>query len=74
MDDHELGTVPDHVVQRPQQGAPPVADILGHRDEHLVVVGLVRQGARRRGGRAAPCAPQRLLPRLVLSFHLPPFC
>ena len=74
MSYHNLGSVHDQIVQRPQQGAPPVADLFGHRDEHLVLgrgrraplVQLVLQGARRRGGGAAPCAPQRL-PRLVLS-------
>lgn len=34
MSDHDLGTVPDQVVQRPQQRAPPVADLFRHRDEH----------------------------------------
>ena len=83
MSDHDLGTVPDQVVQRPQQRAPPVADLFRHRDEHhhataaggraLLLVQLVRhrQGSRRRGGRAAPRAPQRL-PLLALSLHSPP--
>jgi len=72
MSYHNLGSVLDQIVQRPQQGAPPVADLFGHRDEHPVPgrrAPLVLQGARRRGGGAAPCAPQRL-PRLVLS-HAP---
>ncbi|WVZ74283.1 hypothetical protein U9M48_022490 [Paspalum notatum var. saurae] len=75
VDHHDLGPFLDQVVQRPQEDAPPVADLFRNRNEHRVVVELVPQrGARRRGGGAALCAPQRL-PRLVLSaaaiLHLP---
>jgi hypothetical protein len=56
----KLGSVLDQIAQRPQKGAPPVADLFGHRDEHLVCGQLVLQQGAWGGGGAAPCAPQRL--------------
>lgn len=56
----KLGSVLDQIAQRPQKGAPPVADLFGHHDEHLVCGQLVLQQGAWGGGRAAPCALQRL--------------